>query len=87
MKAGAWVVAVLIAAAAGPAEAPTFRCRVRVKPRIRRPVSAPPWLGNDNSNSSYAALGLRPCLLPEAAPSWAEEGARRLASLAYKILH
>ena len=90
MKAGAaWVVAALIAAGAGPAEAPTAgpRSTPRVRPRIRVPASAPWWLNADDSNSSYGALGLCPCLLPEGAPGWAEDGARRAAAVIYKILH
>jgi hypothetical protein len=78
MMIGILAAAVLAAGAADdPASSPSPAPAARVKPSVRR-VRLPKVAGSDNSNSSYAALGLRAVILPSWAPDWMERAACRL---------
>ena len=56
--------------------APKVKPRVKIKVRVRK-ISA----DEDNSNSSYAALGLRATWVPSVAPSWIHRAEGRLESV------
>jgi len=59
-----------------PPPAPAVKTKPRVKSKIRvvKPVG-------DDSNSSYAALGIRATWAPADAPSWMHRAARQLESV------